>query len=34
MRMVGSIESEIESISNFIQSDIDKGRIVKGKYGV
>ena len=34
MRMVGSIESEIESIANFIQSDIDKGRIIKGKYGI
>ena len=33
MRMVGSIESEIESIANFIQSDIDKGRIKKGEYG-
>jgi hypothetical protein len=33
MRMV-SVESEIESISNFIQEDINKGRIVKGKYGV
>jgi hypothetical protein len=34
MRMVGSIESEIESIANFIQSDIDNGRIIKGKYGI
>ena len=33
MRMI-SVESEIESISNFIQEDINKGRIVKGKYGV
>ena len=33
MRME-SIEKEIESISQFIQEDINKGRIVKGKYGV
>jgi hypothetical protein len=34
MRMVDSIESVIESIANFIQSDIDRGRIIKGKYGI
>jgi hypothetical protein len=33
MRMI-SVESEIEGISEFIQSDIDKGRIVKGEYGI
>ena len=34
MRMVGSIEYSIESIANFIQSDIDRRRIIKGKYGI
>lgn len=33
MRMK-SVESVIEGIAEFIQSDIDKGRIVKGKYGI
>ena len=33
MRME-SVEKEIELISQFIQEDINKGRIVKGKYGV
>jgi len=34
MRMIGSVESEIEAIANFIQSDIDSRRIIKGKYGI
>ena len=33
MRMK-SVEDEIWAISEFIQVDIDRGRIVKGKYGI
>lgn len=33
MRMK-SVEESIEGIAEFIQKDIDRGRIVKGKYGI
>jgi hypothetical protein len=34
MRMAASVEAVINSIAEFIQNDIDNGRIVKGEYGI